>query len=473
MDQPTDNKQLRLYDCDGNYKLHSVDEIIANGYNNWKDWYCSAGARNLYIDYDGNVWVANCASSNFYGKVHKKRIDELYANIEEFKVQNKQNLDQEWEQYRLEKIGPYPHKEWINANTDGGFPMPSEGWEDCEQHHKLMDYIKVLEKEFYTDDSLTLRIGDKQNKAYKNLLKNHELYSYRTKDDDDEWGLLGSIYTDWDFPDSWLKCPYNSCGCGADVILRQAKTASAVEKLYVTRHGYKGQDQGTRIEKDVEPAGLEMNFPIVHQILWDITRRCNYDCDYCWPSVHNNVEPHHEYEKIIQTIDKAVDHWAEGDEIRWNFGGGEPSMHPKFLEILEYLHYKKQWVLVTTNGSRSKKFWSEAVKYINSVNMSAHFGSMDKFPGNERRFIENCEVIINHHKSVDKDHWLEIKLMTPPGTLERASEFKEKILDLGLDSQGANKRQIGAISLVPIRALDDASKLVGYSDNEISFFQSQ
>ena len=116
----------------------------------------------------------------------------------------------------------------------------------------------------------------------------------------------------------------------------------------------------------VESAGLEMNFPIVHQILWDITRRCNYDCDYCWPSVHNNVEPHHEYEKIIQTIDKAVDHWAEGDEIRWNFGGGEPSMHPKFLEILEYLNYKKQWVLVTTNGSRSKKFWSEAVKYINS-----------------------------------------------------------------------------------------------------------
>ena len=29
------------------------------------------------IDYDGNVWVANCASSNFYGKVHKKRILEL------------------------------------------------------------------------------------------------------------------------------------------------------------------------------------------------------------------------------------------------------------------------------------------------------------------------------------------------------------------------------------------------------------
>ena len=179
MKQPTDNKQLRLYDNHANYKLFSVDEIIAQGLNHWKDWHCSAGARNLYIDYDGNVWVANCASSNFYGKVHTRRINELYKKY-----------DQQWEQYRLEKIGPYPHKEWINANTDGGFPMPKEGWEDCEQHHKLMDYIKTLEKEFYS-----LRIGDNTNRTYKDLLKNDKLYNYRTTDDDDEWGLLGSIYT--------------------------------------------------------------------------------------------------------------------------------------------------------------------------------------------------------------------------------------------------------------------------------------
>ena len=82
MEQPTDNKQLRLYDNHANYKLFSVDEIIAQGLNHWKDWHCSAGARSLYIDYDGNVWVANCASSNFYGKVHTRRINELYKKYE-------------------------------------------------------------------------------------------------------------------------------------------------------------------------------------------------------------------------------------------------------------------------------------------------------------------------------------------------------------------------------------------------------
>ena len=474
MEQPTDNKQLRLYDNHANYKLFSVDEIIAQGLNHWKDWHCSAGARNLYIDYDGNVWVANCASSNFYGKVHAKRI-ENFTN----KLNNQQHLDNAWKEYRESIIGTDDpncelRKKWLNENTVNGWPMPKHNHKDSEQQHKLMAEIARLEAEFFTPDKLEAHVGDRNNQLYKKFLKSPENWSYKTTVEDKDWGLLGSIYTHWEAPDTWLKCPYTSCGCGADVILSKAKTVPSVGKLFVTNLGLAGQKHGFKTNNQIKnPHGMEMNFPIVHQILWDITRRCNYDCDYCWPSVHNNVEAHHAYEKIIQTIDKAVDQWAEGDEIRWNFGGGEPTMHPQFMDILKHLNHKKQWVLVTTNGSRSAKFWSEAVRFINSVNMSAHFESMDKFKGNEQRFIENCKVIIDHHKQVNKDHWIEIKLMTPPGYLDRASEFKEKIIELGLDAMGANNRQIGAISLVPIRALDDASKLVGYSDNELSFFQQQ
>lgn len=105
--------------------------------------------------------------------------------------------------------------------------------------------------------------------------------------------------------------------------------------------------------------------------------------------------------------------------------------------------------------------------------MSAHFGSMDLYPGNEERFIEICALIIDYHKRVNKDHWLEIKLMTPPGFLDRAVEFRNKIQDLGLSDKGANGRQIGAISLVPIRGIEDASQLVDYSGNELEYFKAQ
>ena len=460
MDQPTGNRQLRIYNKNNQYSLYSVDEVIANNLNHWKDWKCSAGVRSLYIDYDGNVWIANCASASQYGKVHEQK-------VKNFTNHDPDLVDRLWKEYRESFIGAYPHKEWIEENTRDGWPMPKKNWETCEQHITLMSFIKKLEKQFFDD-------------PYKQFMKDPATWQWKAEKNDDIWGLQGSIFTGWETPKQWTSCPFDSCGCGADVILSKAKDEPALENLNVTRYGYDGQDKGNFQDPvknpqnafDTTPVGIEMNFPINHQILWDITRRCNYDCDYCWPSVHNNKEAHHDYEKIIETIDKAIDSWSKGETIRWNFGGGEPTMNPKFLDILKHLKSRNQWVLVTTNGSRSTKYWTEASQYINSVNMSAHFGSMDLYPGNEERFIKNCEIIIQRHKKVPDDHWLEIKLMTPPGMLDRAQSFYDKIIKLGINDLGANGRQIGAISLVPIRG-HDSGKLVGYSDNEIRFFQQQ
>ena len=160
MSQPTDNKQLRVYN-NNEYKLHSVDEVIAKGYNKWKDWNCSAGARNLYIDYDGNVWVANCASSNFYGKVHKKRIDDFTNSLDA-----QQHLDDAFLEYQWSVIGRDDSPEriaWINANTDNGWPMPKTNWKESEQNIKLMARIRELVAEFYTPDKLEAHIGDRNN----------------------------------------------------------------------------------------------------------------------------------------------------------------------------------------------------------------------------------------------------------------------------------------------------------------------
>ena len=106
--------------------------------------------------------------------------------------------------------------------------------------------------------------------------------------------------------------------------------------------------------------------------------------------------------------------------------------------------------------------------------MSAHFASMDLYPKNNQRFVDICQIIMEHHDKVDDDFWLEIKLMTPPGFLDRANKTKEQILALGmLDKPGANGRPKGILSLVPIRSLEDSSRLVNYSDNEIEFFKEQ
>lgn len=453
-DVPLDNKQLRIYATDGTYTRVSVDEAIARGYNSWKGWKCSAGVRGLYIDYDGNIWAANCASAERNSHSHYNKVVE------------------EWRQERERVFGPFPHIEWYNNNTDGRWPLPPEGWETCEQHVKLQQALKEAETNFFSnlgsnmskDESL-----DIHSSAWK--------WESTLSDTDKTWGLMGNIREGVDIPDDYLTCPFDHCGCGADVILSKSAKTKYIPLLDVTLNGVEGTMRTDNYRETLESdelAGVEMNFPIPYQVLWDIGRRCNYNCNYCWPAVHSNTEKFPSYESVIRTIDMVIDHWAGGEQIRWNFGGGEPTMHPQFLDILKHLKSRNQWVLVTTNGSRSNKFWREAVKYTNSVNMSAHFASMDQYRGNEDRFVENCKIIMEHHDAVDDDNWLEIKLMAPPGYLERAQELRQRINSIRIwHTPGANGRQKGSLSLVPIRDIEDAGKLVEYNDEELNFFKEQ
>ena len=347
--------------------------------------------------------------------------------------------------------------------------MPKTNWKNCEAQIALMKEIERLEKLFFSEDFFKKATGaDINSSRWK--------WESTLEDIPKNWGLLGNIREGIDIPEEYTVCPFNNCGCGADVILSKAKSKKHINLLDVTNNGHDGT---IRIENYTEGSieesvAVEMNFPIPYQILWDLGRKCNYNCSYCWPSVHSNTEKFPDFDEVIRTIDIIIDNWSDGEEIRWNFGGGEPTMHPKFLEIIKYLKSRNQWVLVTTNGSRSTKFWKEAVQYINSINMSAHFESMDLYNGNEERFIENCKIIMEHHEIIDDDFWLEIKLMTPPGFLDRAQSLRDKIVSIPIwNTTGANGRPKGSLSLVPIRDLNDASNLVNYSENEINFFRQQ
>lgn len=411
-DVPLDNKQLRMYDSSGKFLRVSVDEAIARGYNSWNGWKCSAGVRGLYFDYDGNIWIANCAST------------------------------------KLDRFNRPKWREFVKQfHYDHGDASP-ELFEQREED---------LKKEFAMSGH-----------GFRSYLSLEEGYGK-------QWGYIGNIYEGFHAPTEYTTCKFDFCGCGADVILSKAKTDEYKKHLDVTNNGYEGTTRVQNFTNAIEDiAAVEMNFEIPYQVLWDFSRRCNYDCTYCWPSVHNNKEEFPDYDAIIRSIDMTIDTWSKGAPIRWNFGGGEPTMHPRFIDILKHLKSRNQWVLVTTNGSRSTKFWKEAVQYLNSVNMSAHFASMDLYKGNEDRFIENCKIIMEHHDKVDGDHWIEIKLMTPPGYLERAQQLKERILDLNLlHKPGANNRMKGVLSLVPIRDIKNSSLLVKYSDNEIEFFKNQ
>jgi organic radical activating enzyme len=357
------NKIINLYDENNDVESLSVDEVIAQNKHHFGSWICGAGIKNLYIDYDGNIWKCNSASAN-RARDRNQRIDFTSKNM---------------------------------------------------QLHK---------------------------------------------------GYIGSIYEDFQLPTSWFVCPWKSCPCGADILIPKS-LPNHVDKLIANSPDNPDvHNDRPNSKKYIIPVATETFYPLGKQILWDIGRRCNYSCSYCWPGSHSNTEGFIDWEIITATTDKIINSWSQNIPIRWYFGGGEPTVHPRFLDWMKMLKDKNQWTLVTSNGSRPYKYWAELTKYLNAVNLSVHFEFAD-----EKKLIDNIKAIVGNFGQRQEDGFLEIKLMATPISLNRAIDLKNAISEGKLLSHG--DKTVGSVSLVPIRTLDIAEKLVEYTSEQLQILARQ
>jgi len=105
------------------------------------------------------------------------------------------------------------------------------------------------------------------------------------------------------------------------------------------------------------------------KIEWNLGKRCNFNCSYCPSSIHDNSSPHTDIEKLKACVDKLV---TLGKPIRLSFTGGEPTVHPKFKELVTYCkHVGITWISVTTNGTLPHEFYSSLPvdQFVFSVHM--------------------------------------------------------------------------------------------------------
>lgn len=105
------------------------------------------------------------------------------------------------------------------------------------------------------------------------------------------------------------------------------------------------------------------------KVEWNLGKRCNYDCSYCPSSIHDNSSPHTDIEILKSTVDKLV---SLNKPIRLSFTGGEPTVHPKFRELVKYCkHVGVTYISVTTNGTLPFEFYASMP--IDQYVFSIHF----------------------------------------------------------------------------------------------------
>lgn len=323
----------------------SLEDLVSMQLNQFQGWNCQAGVQNLYIDFDGSVWIANCAST--------------------------------------------PPVQRITFSKTP------------------------------------------------------------------KWGYLGEIGTEFKLPTNGVVCPISSCGCGADIVITKWKTGSspAIQKPTI------------QITEVKEITSVRTGYELPKQVLWDISRRCNYDCSYCWPGVHNTTDEHKSLAELVKSADYIIDKWADGGKINWYFGGGEPTLNPDFEPFIQYLSDRNQWVMLVTNASQGPAYWAKNADNYNTLIFSAHFEFM-KPALFAKNYVKVVELLSNSPKKLT--HFI-VKLMTKPGQVQESIDFVESMKQqVGYTLLSNNVKSRVSFDMVPLRDINDGSKLhPGYIEQEL------
>ena len=112
-------------------------------------------------------------------------------------------------------------------------------------------------------------------------------------------------------------------------------------------------------------------------ITWRITKRCNYDCMYCPTEWHDENSAH-------STLEDLKRHWVDifektkirGQKYKIAFTGGEATSNKDFKPFMLWLreNYGEHLfrIILTTNGSASKNYYSEILNYVDNISFSLH-----------------------------------------------------------------------------------------------------
>jgi MoaA/NifB/PqqE/SkfB family radical SAM enzyme len=159
------------------------------------------------------------------------------------------------------------------------------------------------------------------------------------------------------------------------------------------------------------------------KIEWNLGKRCNYDCSYCPSSIHDNSSPHTDIEILKATVDKLM---TLGKPIRLSFTGGEPTVHPKFAELIKYCnHVGISWISVTTNGTLPYEFYASLPvdQYVFSLHLEYDwqrvYSTMSKIA--DRTNLRLVAQIMCHHDHMLSARTIFARCLTDhiPATLRR------------------------------------------------------
>ncbi len=159
------------------------------------------------------------------------------------------------------------------------------------------------------------------------------------------------------------------------------------------------------------------------RVEWNLGPRCNYDCSYCSPNIHNKKSEHLNMEVIEKTVDRIATYTKNHKKkTRISLTGGEPYLHPRFFDIIKMIKDSGiQRISVTSNASMPAKTYIKSLEYVNYLILSIHF---------EFAKLEKVkEKVLEIRSALTENRNLHLHIMAIPGKVNESLELAQLMKD--------------------------------------------
>ncbi len=146
------------------------------------------------------------------------------------------------------------------------------------------------------------------------------------------------------------------------------------------------------------PIKIQANDPNTFKIIWQITSACTYHCEYCPKELHEGTSK----EIDLKDFEGFLDLF-KNRKIVMTITGGEPTIHPQFLEIANLLKEKNVKTVVDSNLSRTLRFYQEAGPLIDNWCITLH-PSQHQLDLEKIRELSRVSFVVVY-VMMDPKHW--------------------------------------------------------------------
>jgi len=242
-------------------------------------------------------------------------------------------------------------------------------------------------------------------------------------------------------------------------------------------HAFRAFVDGMRHYRATGSSEKLVSIPLL-SINLDLTTACDHACGHCVDDEVINTGPKYSGDNVLATIDTLADRGLCSVIL---IGGGEPTLHPKFGEIVRHIKARGLELGLVTHGGHAHKIVEVADQFhatdwvrfsidaaTNETYQDIHFGQAGKKPRNTlAEILANGRAIREANPAIQLGYSY---VLVPPGQEYHGRRLRDNIDEIPGAAANAREHGFTYLSLKPClikREVEGETLMYGVRPEEI------